>query len=96
MRRLCEFCFSDCNLAFISTDSLDPKIPAIIFGIVALASGFWVMFLPETMDQTMPQSLEDGENFGIGDTLFSTGLGRKSKISDRNDGMVPLKTFEKS
>lgn len=51
-----------------------------------------VMFLPETMDQPMPQSLEDGETFGLGNTCFSTG--RKSKVADRN--MVPLNTIEKS
>lgn len=76
------------------TDSFDPKVPAVIFGIVALASGFWVMFLPETMDQPMPQSLEDGEAFGVGNTCFSAG--RKSKVADRNDRMVPLNTIEKS
>ncbi len=53
-----------------------------------------VMFLPETMDQPMPQSLEDGENFGMGNTCFSRG--RQSKVSDRNDRMVPLNTIEKS
>lgn len=84
------------TIKFIFTDSFDPKVPAVIFGIVALASGFWVMFLPETMDQPMPQSLEDGENFGVGDSCFSTGMGRKSKVSDQNDRMVPLNTIEKS
>jgi len=72
-------------------DSFDPKVPAVIFGVVALASGFWVMLLPETMDQPMPQSLEDGETFGVGNSCFSSG--RKSKVSDR---MVPLNTIEKS
>lgn len=97
MRDISKFYYSHFNneIYFI-TDSFDPTVPAIIFGIVALASGFWVMFLPETMDQPMPQSLEDGENFGIGDTLFTTGLGRKSKVSDRNNRMVPLNTLEKS
>ncbi|XP_037050359.1 organic cation transporter protein [Bradysia coprophila] len=75
-------------------DSFDPKVPAVIFGIVALASGFWVMFLPETMDQPMPQSLEDGETFGTGNTCFSRG--RQSKVSDNNERMVPLNTIEKS
>jgi len=58
-------------------DSLNPKIPAIIFGAVSVVSGLWVLLLPETNGQPMPESLEDGENFGKGDTCFTTCLGRK-------------------
>ncbi|KAL7033716.1 hypothetical protein ACKWTF_007690 [Chironomus riparius] len=58
-------------------DSLNPKIPAIIFGAVSVVSGLWVLLLPETNGQKMPESLEDGENFGKGDTCFTTCLGRK-------------------
>lgn len=58
-------------------DSFDPKIPAIIFGIVSLLSGLWVLLLPETNGQVMPESIEDGENFGKGDTCFTTCFGRE-------------------
>jgi OCT family organic cation transporter-like MFS transporter 16 len=62
--------------------TLDPKIPAIIFGAVSLISGIWVLFLPETNGQPMPESIEDGENFGKGDTCFTTCLGRRAAVSD--------------
>lgn len=77
-------------------DSFDPTIPAVIFGVIALLSGFWVMFLPETMNQPMPQSVADGELFGKGDTCFAACLGGKKK-KGRNDHMVPvqLDTIEK-
>ncbi|EDV92557.1 organic cation transporter protein [Drosophila grimshawi] len=79
-------------------DSFDPKIPAVLFGIVALVSGFWVMFLPETMNQPMPESIEDGENFGKGDTWFSQCAGRKQRqdsiYPDDPEQMVPLKNIE--
>ncbi|KAH8399147.1 hypothetical protein KR215_002999, partial [Drosophila sulfurigaster] len=79
-------------------DSFDPKIPAVLFGLVALLSGFWVMFLPETMNKPMPESIEDGENFGKGDTWFSQCAGRKprqdSVYPDDPEQMVPLKTIE--
>lgn len=58
-------------------DSFNPKIPAIVFGVVSLISGLWVLMLPETNNQPMPESIEDGENFGKGDTCFTTCLGRK-------------------
>lgn len=56
-------------------DSFDPTIPAVMFGIVSLVSGFFVLFLPETMGQILPESIEDGETFGTGDTCFTACLG---------------------
>lgn len=60
-------------------DSFDPTIPAITFGIISLISGLWVLMLPETMNQPMPQSIADGENFGKGETAFSTCCGRNKR-----------------
>ncbi|GAB0094995.1 organic cation transporter protein [Sergentomyia squamirostris] len=74
-------------------DSFDPTVPAVIFGVVALLSGFWTLFLPETMNQPMPQSIQDGENFGKGDTFFTTFLGRKKRDvvqPTHMEQMVPL------
>lgn len=78
-------------------DSFDPKVPAVIFGVVSLISGIWVMFLPETMNQPMPESIEDGENFGKGDTWINQCLGKKPKTYNEDDPehMVPLKTIER-
>ncbi|XP_078046701.1 organic cation transporter protein [Augochlora pura] len=65
----------------ILLDSFNPKVPAVLFGFVALVSGFLALYLPETVNQPMPESIEDGENFGIGDTVFTTCLGPKRKAS---------------
>lgn len=62
-------------------DSLDPRVPAALFGLVALVAGFLALYLPETLNQSMPESIEDGENFGKGDTCFTTCLGGGAKIS---------------
>ena len=58
-------------------DSFNPKVPPTVFGFIALVSGFMALYLPETMNQPMPETLEDGENFGKGDTCFSSCRGRK-------------------
>ncbi|GAU93441.1 hypothetical protein RvY_05380 [Ramazzottius varieornatus] len=38
--------------------------PVIIFGILSVAAGCSALFLPETLDTDLPQTLEDGEKFG--------------------------------
>lgn len=53
-------------------DFLDARVPAAIFGLVALVAGFLALYLPETLNQPMPETIEDGENFGKGDTCFTT------------------------
>ncbi|CAK9804073.1 Organic cation transporter protein [Anthophora plagiata] len=62
-------------------DSLNPKVPAILFGFIALVSGFLSLYLPETANQPMPETIEDGEHFGKNDTCFTTCLGSDRKNS---------------
>lgn len=38
--------------------------PLIIFGVLAFAGGLLSLFLPETLNKTLPETIEDGENFG--------------------------------
>jgi len=56
-------------------DSLDKSIPTLVFGSVAILAAFLGLFLPETLHKDMQQSLEDGENFGKGDTAFTSCCG---------------------
>ncbi|XP_012524025.1 organic cation transporter protein [Monomorium pharaonis] len=61
-------------------DSLDARVPATLFGLIALMAGFLALYLPETVNQPMPETIEDGENFGKGDTCFTTCLGGDAKV----------------
>lgn len=80
-------------------DSFDPTIPAITFGVIALVSGTGVMFLPETNNQPMPESIADGESFGKGDNCFTMCFGskhRKDKVRDEYQyAGVPMDNIEK-
>ncbi|XP_074656215.1 organic cation transporter protein-like [Tubulanus polymorphus] len=39
-------------------------LPSIIFGSTAIAAGLLALLLPETLNQVLPETLEDGETFG--------------------------------
>ncbi|XP_065332328.1 organic cation transporter protein [Cloeon dipterum] len=56
-------------------DSLDKTLPTVIFASLALLAGALALFLPETAGKPMPQTLEEGEEFGKGDTAFSSCFG---------------------
>ncbi|CAK1555140.1 unnamed protein product [Leptosia nina] len=78
-------------------ESFDAKIPAITFGLFAVVSGFLCLFLPETMNKPLPESIADGEKFGKGDTWFSSCFGRSDKSYGEGDeeaaeSMVPPQT----
>ena len=40
-------------------------LPQVIFGSVSVAAGLLTLFLPETLGQKLPETLEEGEDFGL-------------------------------
>lgn len=47
-----------------SLDQISHYLPPIIFGVVPLIGAITVIFLPETLGITLPETIEDAENFG--------------------------------
>ncbi|XP_034942463.1 organic cation transporter protein-like [Chelonus insularis] len=43
---------------------VSPILPLLLLGIFAVVGGSLALFLPETLDQELPQTLQDGEDFG--------------------------------
>ncbi|KAJ8982156.1 hypothetical protein NQ317_013941 [Molorchus minor] len=46
------------------------SLPLFILGILGILGGILALFLPETLDQELPQTLQDGENFGLGQKML--------------------------
>ena len=41
-------------------------MPLLVLGTLGIFGGILALFLPETLDKELPQTLQDGENFGKG------------------------------
>lgn len=49
---------------------INQNLPLVVLGIIGIISGCLSIFLPETLGQELPQTLMDGENFGIDQKLW--------------------------
>lgn len=45
-------------------------MPLLILGVLGIVGGVLALFLPETLNQELPQTLNDGENFGLNQKFF--------------------------
>ncbi|XP_057336890.1 organic cation transporter protein-like [Microplitis mediator] len=43
---------------------ISPVLPLLLLGIMGIIGGALALFLPETLDHELPQTLQDGEDFG--------------------------------
>ncbi|CAH0404422.1 unnamed protein product [Chilo suppressalis] len=68
-------------LATIATE-----IPLLILGALGILGGSLCLFLPESMGKAMPQTIQDGEDFGRGQRFWNMpccGAGRKNSESEK-------------
>lgn len=64
-------------LANIST-----SLPLLILGVLGTLGGLLALFLPETLDQELPQTLQDGENFGLNQKMWDFPCIKKKEVEE--------------
>lgn len=67
--------------------------PSIILGVLFFAGSFVCLLLPETLNRTLPKTIEEGEHFGKGEKLFDFPCLSKRGSDDVNDS--ELETMKK-
>ncbi|XP_076765735.1 organic cation transporter protein-like isoform X1 [Xylocopa sonorina] len=59
-------------------DVVSSILPLLVLGILGIMSGLLTLFLPETLDKDLPQTLQDGEDFGKNQKMWDAPcIGRK-------------------
>ena len=61
----------------VALSSVTRTLPLLMFGLATLVSGLLMIFLPETKGQPLPQTLQDGDLFGLNSGGDGNGCSHK-------------------
>ncbi|XP_055849896.1 organic cation transporter-like protein [Episyrphus balteatus] len=65
------YAFTFLSSYILHTRVIYTALPEILLGLMSFLGAALCLFLPETTNRKLPDSLEDGENFGKGEKCFS-------------------------
>ncbi|XP_061727789.1 carcinine transporter-like isoform X2 [Cydia pomonella] len=67
------------------------EIPLLILGALGILGGTLCLFLPESMGKAMPQTIQDGENYGLGQRFWEFPCCGRKNLPNKED----VETVEK-
>lgn len=65
-------------------------MPSLILGVLSLMGAALCLFLPETLNRTLPSSLEDGERFGEGEKFYHFACCDKQQVTESTTILHPV------
>lgn len=71
-------------------DFVSPVLPLLVLGTLGILGGILSLLLPETLDQDLPQTLQDGEDFGRDQGIWDMPCLMK-KAEDEETPLPPLR-----
>lgn len=57
-------------------------LPSLVLGTLSLMGAGLCLFLPETLNRTLPTTLEDGERFGEGEKFYHFACFDRNQITE--------------
>lgn len=66
-------------------------LPSLILGLLSLMGAALCLFLPETLNRTLPSSLEDGERFGEGEKFYHFACCDKQQVTESTTILHPVR-----
>ncbi|EDW58544.2 solute carrier family 22 member 3 isoform X2 [Drosophila virilis] len=80
--QICPYCIFDMCQIFL--------LPEILVGVLALLVAGLILLLPETLDRTLPCSLEDGEQLGINDHWYTFRcMEKRTQTEELDSSLAP-------
>ncbi|GFV66430.1 organic cation transporter 1 [Trichonephila clavipes] len=70
------------------------SIPFVIIGLSGIVAGIMAAFLPETLNENLPQTISDAEQFGLNQKFFSWNRRRHSVGRERASFAIKVKPME--
>ncbi|KAI4492203.1 hypothetical protein M0802_009893 [Mischocyttarus mexicanus] len=71
-------------------------LPLLLLGIFGILGGLLTLFLPETLDKDLPQTLEDGENFGLNQKIWDVPCFSKKSREEEPPAPEIFRSFSRT
>ncbi|XP_012062879.1 PREDICTED: organic cation transporter protein [Atta cephalotes] len=78
-------------------DTVSSILPLLVLGVIGVLGGLLTLLLPETLDKDLPQTLQDGEDFGKDQKIWDMPcLSKKKPVDVEVPTVAVFRTFERS